>query len=150
RPARRNDNIVRAAFVIEIALSVAVPTVLDIEPLALTLHGNVAALEGWQDPASAVDNGHLPAGGGLAEGGGFDSVARETREIDDQHADFRGPIHAARRHSKRLLDIGKRVRVHRLARERNFVELDAIAIAYPGIFEQPKDRGSCRHVGDLK
>src|SRR6266851_8322035 len=102
RPASRNDDIVRTAFVVEIALGVAVPPVFDGEPLALALHRNVAALVGWQDPTSAVDNGHLPAGGGLAEGGGFDGVPLQTREIDNQHADFRATVHAARRDSKRL------------------------------------------------
>src|SRR6266581_3711092 len=92
RPASRNDDIVRPAFVVEIALGVAVPPVFDVEPLALALNRNVAALVGWQDLASAVDNGDVPAGGGLAEGGGFDGVPLQTREIDDQHADFRGPV----------------------------------------------------------
>src|SRR3989441_138453 len=78
RPASRNDDIVRTAFVVEIALGVAVPPVFDGEPLALALHRNAAALVGWQDPASAVDNGDVPAGGGFAEGSRFDGVSLQT------------------------------------------------------------------------
>ena len=60
------------------------------------------------------------------------------------------PYNTARRHPKRLLDVGKRVVVHRLARKRDFVELEVIAVAPPGAFEQPKDRGCRRYVDNLQ
>src|SRR5438132_12825264 len=60
------------------------------------------------------------------------------------------PYNTARRHPKRLLDVGKRVVVHRLARKRDFVEMVAIAVVHPSVFEQTKDRGCRRHVGDLE
>src|SRR5882724_3157976 len=49
----------------------------------------------------------------------------QTREIDDQHTDFRGAVHTARHHPKRLPDVGKCVRVHRLARKRDWLLLDS-------------------------
>src|SRR5262249_54908855 len=118
--------------------------------LALALDGDVAALIGRQDLASAVDNGHLPAWGCLAKGPWLDRVPLQAWEIDDQHANLGRAVHTARRHPKCPLNIGKRVGIHRLTGIRNFLKMEAIAVVQLGVFEQAEHGWGCGHVGNLE
>src|SRR5712691_4764302 len=47
RPASRDNDIVRATLMVEIPCLVAVPTIFNVEPLALALDGDIATLTWW-------------------------------------------------------------------------------------------------------
>ena len=132
RPAGRDDDVVGAAAVIEVALLVGAPEILGGDPAgrAATPSARPSRRAGSGLPLAIL---HLDraARDGLAERAGLDDEIRGARIAHQDHADLGGAVHAAGRPAERLLDERRRLAVDRLAGEGKLLQGVAVAGAAP-------------------
>src|SRR5256885_678865 len=116
-PARRDDDVVGAAAVVEVSVRVDPAPILDGKPRALAPHRDLAGLTGPERLPVVADDRHLPARRRLAERARAHLEVREAGIVHDDDADLGAAVHAARAPADRLLEPLERARVHRLPAE---------------------------------
>src|SRR5690606_21172351 len=104
RPAGRDDHVVGAAAVPEVAVLVDAAQVLGRQPVAAAPELELAGHAGRAGLAFGVLHLHAHAWDGLAERAALDREIRGARVVDEAHADLGGAVHAAHRLAEGRLD----------------------------------------------
>ena len=147
-PARRDDHVVGATTVVEVAVLVGAAQVLGGNPFALALHHELAGLARWADAAFGVMHFDPRARHGLAERAALDRKVQRAWIAHQHHADLGRAIHAADFEAEDLLHIVGRVVVDGLAGERELVERVEIVARLAAVLHHAVVRGGGRHVGE--
>ena len=133
RPAGRDDDIVGAAAVIEVAVLVRPAEILGRDPAVAPPDLELARDAGRARFAGRIVDLDLAARDGLAQRSRLDHKIFRARIADQDHADLGGAVHAARRMAECRLDEGRRLAVDRLAGEGQFLQGVAVARRGAGI-----------------
>ena len=117
RPAGRDDDVVGAAAVVEVAVVVGAAEVLGGDPAVAPPDLDLAGHAGRAGLAVGSCTSMRPPGIGLPSEPGFTAKSARAGIAHEDHADLGGAVHAAQRAGRSRLGEGRRLAVDRLAGE---------------------------------
>src|SRR5215470_8756110 len=149
RPARRDDHVVGAAAVVEVALRVGPAAILGGKPSVAPLHLYLARLVGSAARAVGTLHLHLHAGHRLAERARLHSKIERARVGGEDDADLGGAVHAAHWSTEGGLREETGGLVHGLTGERELADRVAVATRGARGLHHAIVRGRGREIGNL-